>query len=247
MREMKVEFLGERTLMYCDITNLVKYDDKKQATVLTLWQRFLDLFRGVPKKAVIDSLYENINENPMAKLGGAVYHRFYNFEKLKSLALPTYRNLFKVDVQALGEKGTKYTFSIDKVDIFSFDTPNNWNSLSEMMFEHKPLVENYSCIVKKFSADNHVEFYKQFPDTKIKDNFGGDEVMDYSCFFLEENPDIKLALLEYGLFDLNILLSFVKDMTEQLRGDDDRIGKIDYRLTTLQVSLRYLEERKLMV
>ncbi|MFT8210494.1 MAG: hypothetical protein ACMZI0_07815 [Symbiopectobacterium sp.] len=70
--------------------------------------------------------------------------------------------------------------------------------------------------------------------------------MDYSCFFLERNPDIKLALLEYGLFDLDITNAFVKEMEEQLKGDDDRSGKINYRLITLQVSLKYLESRGFM-
>ncbi|MCW2488903.1 hypothetical protein J5069_23780, partial [Candidatus Symbiopectobacterium sp. NZEC127] len=140
----------------------------------------------------------------------------------------------------------RYTFSIDKVDIYSFDTPNNWDSLSELSFNQLPLVENYNLIVKNFAADNDVEFTKKFPDTKIKDNYGGDEVMDYSCFFLERNPDIKLTLLEYGLFDLNITNAFVNDMEAQLKGDDDRIGKINYRLITLQVSLNYLESRDCM-
>lgn len=77
---------------------------------MNLWQRFLDLFRISPKKAVVDSLYENINENPEAKLGGEVYYCFYNFEKLKSLALPAYRDLFKVGVQSLGMKGPDTPF-----------------------------------------------------------------------------------------------------------------------------------------
>ncbi|MCW2478611.1 hypothetical protein [Candidatus Symbiopectobacterium sp. NZEC135] len=243
---MEIELTGGRKLHHCNMANLVQYDDKKKATALSLWQRFLDLFRISPKKDILDSLYENINEYPAAKLGGAVYYRFYNFEKLKALALPAYRNLFKVGVQSLGMNGTRYTFSIDKVDIYSFDTPNNWDSLSELSFNQLPLVENYNLIVKNFAADNDVEFTKKFPDTKIKDNYGGDEVMDYSCFFLERNPDIKLTLLEYGLFDLNITNAFVNDMEAQLKGDDDRIGKINYRLITLQVSLNYLESRDCM-
>ncbi|MGG2143573.1 hypothetical protein [Symbiopectobacterium sp. RP] len=240
---MEIELAGGRKLDHCNMTNLVQYDDKRKATALNLWQRFLDLFRTSPKKDVIESLYENINEHPAAKLGGTVYYRFYNFEKLKALALPAYRNLFKVSAQSLGMKGTRYTFSIDKVNIYSFDTPNNWDSLFKLSVNQLPLVENYSAIVKKFAADNDIEFSKQFPDTKIKDNYGGDEVVDYSCFFLERNPDIKLTLLEYGLFDLDITNAFVNDMEAQLKGDDDRIGKINYRLITLQVSLKYLESR----
>ncbi|MGL9721918.1 hypothetical protein [Symbiopectobacterium sp.] len=162
------------------------------------------------------------------------------------MALPAYKNLFKINVQPLGMLGTRYTFSIDKVDIYSFDTPNNWDSLSELSFNQLPLIENYSPIVKKYAADNDVEFAKQFPDTKIKDDYGGDEVMDYSCFFLERNPDIKLTLLGYGLFDVDITNAFVNDMEAQLKGDDDRIGSINYRLVTLQVSLKYLESRDCM-
>lgn len=227
--------------------NLIQYDDKNKATALSLWQRFLDLFRISPKKDVINSLYENINEHPAAKLGGAVYYGFYNFEKLKALALPAYKDLFKINVQSLGMLGTRYTFSIDKVDIYSFDTPNNWDSLSELSFNQLPLIENYIPIVKKYAADNDVEFAKQFPDTKIKDDCGGDEVMDYSCFFLERNPDIKLTLLEYGLFDVDITNAFVNDMEAQLKGYDDRIGRINYRLITLQISLKYLESRDCMM
>ncbi|MCW2476523.1 hypothetical protein J5067_18110 [Candidatus Symbiopectobacterium sp. NZEC151] len=70
--------------------------------------------------------------------------------------------------------------------------------------------------------------------------------MDYSCFFLEKNPDIKLTLLEHGLFDLDITNAFVKEMEAQLKGDDDRIGRINYRLITLQISLKYLESRDCM-
>ncbi|MBG6243930.1 hypothetical protein CS369_02075 [Candidatus Symbiopectobacterium sp. 'North America'] len=71
--------------------------------------------------------------------------------------------------------------------------------------------------------------------------------MDYSCFFLERNPDIKLTLLEYGLFDVDITNAFVNDMEAQLKGYDDRIGRINYRLITLQISLKYLESRDCMM
>lgn len=241
---MEIELAGGRKLHHGNMKNLVQYDDKKKATALNLWQRFLDLFRISPKKDVIDSLYNIINENPDAKLGGEMHHRFYNFEKLKALALPAYRNLFKIKAQFFGMKGTRYTFSIDKVDIYSFDTPNNWNSLSELSFNQKPLVEKYGIIIKDYAADNRTRLKDVYPDVEVKNNYGGDEFLYYSCFFLMENPELKLSLLEYGLYDLDIMKAYVNEMCEALKGDDDKAECIDYWLTTLSCSLNHLESEK---
>lgn len=241
---MEIEFIGGRQLHHCNMANLVQYDDKKKATALNLWQRFLDLFRISPKQDVIDFLYNVINESPDAKLDGDVYHRFYNFMKLKSLASPAYRNLFKIKTQFLGMNGAKYTFSIDNVDIYSFDTPNSWNSLSKLSFNQMPLVEKYGLIIKDFSANNRIRLKEVYPDVEVKDNYGGDEYLYYSCFFLMENPDLKLTLLEYGLYDLDIMKAYVNEMCDTLKGDDDKAECIDYWLTTLSCSLNHLESEK---
>lgn len=241
---MEIELAGGRKLHHCYIKNLVQYDDKKRATALSLWQRFLDLFRTSPKKEVVDSLYANINEHPAVKLGGSVYYRFANFEKLKSLAVPAYRDLFKIETQFLGMKGTRYTFSIDKVVLFSFDTNNSWNSLSGLSFNKMPLVEKYGLIIRDYAADNRIALYNKYPDMEINDIYGGDQYLYYSCFFLTEHPDLKLILLEYGLSDPEVMKAFVKEMSEELKGNDDKVECMDYWLTTLSCSLNHLESEK---
>lgn len=241
---MEIELAGGSKLHHCNMKNLVQYDDKKKATALSLWQRFLDLFRISPKKDVINSLYNVINENPDAKLDGEVYHHFYNFMKLKSLASPAYRNLFKIKTQFLGMNGTRYTFSIDKVDIYSFATKNTWDSLSELSFNQMPLVEKYGLVIKDYADDNLTKLKEVYPDVEVNGIYGGDQHFYYSCFFLKENPDLKLTLLEYGIFERDVMEAYVNEMNEALKGNDDKTECIDFWLTVLSTSLNHLENEK---
>ncbi|HDL6960962.1 TPA: hypothetical protein PXM28_000163 [Yersinia enterocolitica] len=66
--------------------------------------------------------------------------------------------------------------------------------------------------------------------------------MDYSCFFLKENPELKNILLEYDLTNMDTLNSITDEMREKMEGDDQKRGELTYTLMTISGSLRITEK-----
>ncbi|WP_235921484.1 hypothetical protein, partial [Yersinia artesiana] len=105
------------------------------------------------------------------------------------------------------------------------------------------IIENYSTVIKEYAGNNLKKFKEFYPDTEIKDTYGADELMDYSCFFLKENPELKNLLLEYDLTNMDTLNSITDEMREKMEDVEDiekrdkKIGELTYTLMTVSGSL----------
>ncbi|MBG6243927.1 hypothetical protein CS369_02060 [Candidatus Symbiopectobacterium sp. 'North America'] len=54
---MNVGFLGSSVLNGKNLSNLVMYNDKTKATKISLWDRFIDLFKSCKKQDVVNTFY----------------------------------------------------------------------------------------------------------------------------------------------------------------------------------------------
>lgn len=239
---MKMHSLNGHNLNGNDYKILFKHTNNEKAIELSLWDKFCDLFRSNKKQDVINLFYNLITPSKNENLNSELAVKLEQFEQLKNMADPVNRDLFKIRTQLQGTSQKKYTFSIDGTDIYKFVSENNWNSLSKITLGNSPLIESYSTVIKEYAENNLNEFKEVYPDTEIKDTYGADELMDYSCFFLKENPELKNILLEYDLTNMDTLNSITDEMREKMEGDDQKRGELTYTLMTISGSLRITEK-----
>ena len=238
---MVVNFLGSSVLNTGNLYKLLNYNDTKSATSLSLWDRFLDFFRCHKKKEVVDTFHELIHGEHKGVGGERGENKFYCFEQLKRLANDESKNLFKTHIEYQGPYLNKYTFSIGSDNILSFHSQKNGHSLADLQFAGSSLVDNYESIVFNYMKEKKELFLSDYNNTKTDSEFGTDELMDYSCFFLKNNNEIKNELFEHGLINLDVMDSLRMEMDGLSNEEDDHFALRDnrrsYILTIIASSL----------
>ncbi|WP_235921497.1 pathogenicity island 1 protein SopD2, partial [Yersinia artesiana] len=129
---MKMHSLNGHNLNGNDYKNLFKHTNNKKSIELSLWDKFCDLFRSNKKQDVINLFYNLITPLQDESLNSELKIKLEQFEKLKNMADPVNRELFKTHIQELDKGQKEYTFSIDDTNIYKFVSENNWNSLSKI-------------------------------------------------------------------------------------------------------------------
>ncbi len=236
---MSVSLLGSSALNKKNLSNLIIYNDKSKATELSLWDRFVDLFKSYKKQDVVNTFYTLIHGGNNNIGTNEENNKFYCFEQLKRLADVDHQHLFEVHVERHSVYTSKYTFSIDGDDILSFFSERNGCSLTELSVDKLPLVDNYEFIVYNYMKSNQERFLIDYKDTKANVYFSADELMDYSCFFLKNNHDVRKAFLEHGLINMDVMDILRDDMNNHCPLEDNRR---DYVLTVITSSLRSLNQ-----
>lgn len=123
--------------------------------------------------------------------------------------------------------------------IFLFFSERNGCSLTELNVEALPVVDNYELIVYNYMKNNQERFLIDYKDTKTNVDFSADELMDYSCFFLKNNHDVRKAFFEHGLVNMDVMDILRDDMNNYYPLEDNRR---DYVLTVITGSLRSLSQ-----
>ncbi|WP_196905805.1 hypothetical protein [Candidatus Symbiopectobacterium sp. 'North America'] len=100
-----------------------------------------------------------------------------------------------------------------------------------------PVVDSYERIVYDYIKSHEARFVVDCKDTKTKAGFGADELMDYSCFFLKNNADIRREFLAHGLINMDIMDILRDDINDRFPIDENRRN---YVLTVINGSLRSL-------
>lgn len=74
---MNVGFLGSSVLNGKNLSNLVMYNDKTKATKISLWDRFIDLFKSCKKQDVVNTFYTLIHVDSNEGNSAKTNNRFY--------------------------------------------------------------------------------------------------------------------------------------------------------------------------
>lgn len=204
-----------------------------------MWDRFADLFKSCKKKDVVNTFYNLIHGSRNERFEAKENNKFYCFEQLKRLAGVEHQHLFNVREEQHSASKSKYTFSIDGEDIVSFDSERNGYSLAELGASTLPVVDNYERIVYDYMKNHEERFLIDYKDTKTNADFGADELLDYSCFFLKNNADIRRELFAHGLINMDVMDILRDDMNDRFPIDENRR---DYVLTVIASSLRSLNQ-----
>ncbi|MCW2478613.1 hypothetical protein [Candidatus Symbiopectobacterium sp. NZEC135] len=231
---MNVGFLGYSALKSKNLSNLVMYTDKTKATKISLWDRFIDLFKSCKKQDVVNTFYNLIHGDGNEGSSDKTNNRFHCFEQLKRLADVEHQHLFNIREKYISDNESLYTFSIGSEDIVSFCSDKNGYSLAELKMAELPVVDNYQKIVHDYMKSNEERFLIDYPDTKTNGVLGGDELMDCSCFFLRNNDDIRRALFAHGLMNMDMVDILMDYMKIRLPNDNSPRGGI---LTVIHNSL----------
>ncbi|MGG2141945.1 hypothetical protein [Symbiopectobacterium sp. RP] len=237
---MNVGFLGSSVLNSKNLSNLVMYNDKMKATKISLWDRFIDLFKSCKKQDVVNTFYTLIHGDSNKGNSAKTNNRFYCFEQLKRLADVEHQHLFSIRETPHSASESLYTFSIGNEDIVSFCSDKNGLSLAGLEMPGLPVVDNYERIVYDYMKRHEARFavdYVDYKDIKTKAGFGADELMDYSCFFLKNNADIRREFLAHGLINMDMMDILRDDINDRFPIDENRRN---YVLTVITGSLRSL-------
>lgn len=234
---MNVSFLGSSALKSKNLSNLVMYNDKAKATKISLWDRFVDLFKSCKKQDVVNTFYSLIHGNRNEGNSDKTNNKFYFFEQLKRLADVEHQHLFNIRETQHSASENLYTFSIGGEDIVSFYSDKNGHSLAGLEVATLPIVDNYERIVYDYMKSHEARFVVNYKDTKTEAGFGADELMDYSCFFLKNNADIRREFLAHGLINMDMMDILRDDMNDRFPIDENRRN---YVLTVITGSLRSL-------
>ncbi|MCW2476525.1 hypothetical protein [Candidatus Symbiopectobacterium sp. NZEC151] len=230
---MAVNLLGEQRLSTKNYANLIKHNEKDKATHLNVWDKFCDLFRKCKKSDVVNTFY-NLIHGDGRNHDNSGKNAFYHFEQLRHMADPDDRHLFTTRVAEINGDENKYIFLIDNVEIATVSV-KSWDALYRLEHNSQPLIDNYEKIVYDYVKENKSRFLDEYKQTKIADNYGSDELMDYSCFFLNNHSEVKKTLLERGIINIYVMDEINYDMDKTIPVEDNRRG---YALTTIAGSLR---------
>ena len=80
---MSVSLLGSSALNKNNLSNLIIYNDKSKATKLSLWDRFVDLFKYYKKQDVVNTFYTLIHGENNNTGTNEENNKFYCFGQFK--------------------------------------------------------------------------------------------------------------------------------------------------------------------
>lgn len=189
---------------------------------------------------VVNKFYGLLTPEPAVNANHA-FGKYHRFKQLQRLADSEYQHLFQVSHTL--HPDYSLVFKIDDVEIYRDTQCEVWQSLSELTSHSRPLIENYTDIVKNTALDNKEAFTLAYPESEITSCYGADQLMDYSCFYLQNNAHLKQTLQDYGLGCEKTASFIIEEMCEKMRFDD-RLGTMEYALITIASTLKYFSENE---
>lgn len=192
-------------------------NDLQEAISMGFFEKIIDFFCRTHKHEVFTTLHQLLHS---PKDNDSVAHKIRLFQELQRMAAPTFQDRFKMSIEELGDS-FHIKLEIEDMDGHSISLVDNLHAIKEnnktpeqrfielnnIKYEGNFLFQDLKYIVYDYVKQNESEFKIEFPNVKICDQFGNDELTSYLNFFMNNTPEIKNELNNVGLNNDEIVMS----------------------------------------